>query len=259
MARAFQYAADNGASVASLSFETGGQIIIDGALYAFRNGVVICNAAGNSNNETQGALGTQPWVLKVASVNDLDQKAVYSSYGTWINISAPGGDQSSGRPGILSTIVNPSTFYGGQLYVSFQGTSMASPLVAGLAGLVKSKFKTMNAGDIVLQICATADNIDDMNPSYVGKLGYGRINAQNAVTSVAPALKPNLSFVSVSFSDASGNNNGIVDPGETIEMAVFFKNNWDDATNIAAILRYDGLGNQYYKVICKLWNNSRYP
>jgi hypothetical protein len=235
VARAFQYAADHGASVASLSIVVASSVIVDGALYAFRNGVVICNAAGNDNNETPYIFGTQPWALKVAAVIDLDKKASYSTYGTWVNISAPGGEYS-GIPGILTTVVNPSAFYGGQLYGFFGGTSMATPMVAGLAGLVKSKYPTMNAGDIVLQICATADNIDGINPSYAGKLGYGRINAQNAVTSVAPAMLPNLSFSSFSFSDAAGNNNGRVDPGETIEMTVFFRNDWDNATNTTATI-----------------------
>ena len=236
IALAFEYAADHGASVASLSFGTSGAMVVDGARYAYLNGVVICNAAGNSNDESPGILGTQPWVLSVASVSDQDKKASYSTYGTWVNISSPGGDQSASRPGILSTIVNPSAFYGGELYVSFQGTSMACPLVAGLAGLVKSKYPAMNAGDIVLQICATADNIDGVNPVYAGKLGYGRINAQSAVTRIAPAMLPNLLFSSVSFSDATGNNNGKVDPGETIEMAVFFMNVWDNASNTTATL-----------------------
>ena len=236
MGLAFQYAADKGASVASLSFGTSGQLIVDGALYAFKRGVVICNSAGNGNSESGGVLGTLPWVLSVASVSDLDIKASYSTYGTWVNISAPGGDQNSNRPGILSTIVNPSAFYNNQLYVSFQGTSMACPLVAGLAGLVKSRFPSMNAGDVVLQICATADNIDGLNPLYAGKLGYGRINAQNAVTSAAGPMKPALSVLSVSFNDSLGNKNGKVEPGETIEMTVTFQNDWENATNVAATL-----------------------
>lgn len=227
IARAFQYAADHGASVASLSLGVLGSMVIDGALYAFRNGVVICSAAGNDNNETPYILGPQPWVLNVAAVNNIDQKASYSSYGTWINISAPGR--------------NLTTFKGG-LYGSGDAASFSTPLVAGLAGLVKSRFPTMTSPEIVLQICATADNIDGINPSYAGKLGYGRINAQNAVTSVASAMLPNLSFSSVSFSDATGNNNGKIDPGETIEMTVFLKNDWDNATNTTATISTSAWG-----------------
>lgn len=234
MAQAFLYAADNGASVASLSFGNSGQLIIDASLYAFKRGVVICNSAGNGNNESSSALGSVPWVLKVASVDDLDRKASYSTYGTWVNISAPGGDQSAGRSGILSTVVNPSSFYGGKLYEYFQGTSMACPLVAGLAGLVKSKFPTMNSADIVFQICATSNDISSVNPNYVGKLGYGRINAQNAVTAIAPVMKPALSFSSVRSYDGAGNNNEKVEPGETIEMVINLKNEWENATNVTA-------------------------
>ncbi|MBI2429805.1 MAG: S8 family serine peptidase, partial [Ignavibacteriales bacterium] len=140
--KAYKYAADNGAAVCNQSSGTS-EVVLEGALYAFKNGVVITNSAGNSNSDFAGLLGAEPWALSVAATNSNDNRASYSSYNSKVDISAPGGDFSSGNGnGFLSTVVHPSSFFGNQQYVEFQGTSMSSPFVAALAGLVKSKNKT---------------------------------------------------------------------------------------------------------------------
>jgi hypothetical protein len=211
---------------------------LDGARYAYRNGVVITNSAGNSNSDFAASLGSEPWALSVAATNSADGKASYSSYNKKVNISAPGGDFSSAnRKGFLSTVVNPSSFYGGVLYTEFQGTSMAAPFVASLAALIKSKNKTWTPAQVMFQITGTADNIDGVNPLYAGKLGSGRINALRAVTETPPPPKPDLEFVSFAIDDAAGGNgNGFAEPGENIGIIVTVKNNWGDATNLSAIL-----------------------
>jgi subtilisin family serine protease len=237
MSLGFIYAANNGASVVNLSYGTS-PVLEDAAYYAFRNGVVICNSAGNSYSEDVSVLGTMPWVLSVASVNNNDQKATYSSYGVGVDVSAPGGDFGSGnRHGYLSTIVSPPGVGGSNTYAEYQGTSMASPLVASLAALIKSQHKTWTPAQIMFQICGTADNIDALNPAYVGKLGAGRINAYRAVTETPSAPKPKLSFVGVKIDDAiGGNGNGILEAGEQAKIIVEVQNDWGDAINLAGTL-----------------------
>ena len=80
-------------------------------------------------------------------------------------------NQNSFAPGssILST--NEGTGY--QIT---QGTSMASPLVAGLVGLMISHAPSAPQQEVVNCLLNTADNIDGANPSYIGQLGSGRIN-----------------------------------------------------------------------------------
>lgn len=235
--QAYVYAADNGASVCNQSSGTS-DVVLEGARYAFKKGVVITNSAGNSNTDFAASLGQQPWALSVAATNSADQKASYSSFNAKVDIAAPGGDFSSGnRKGFLSSVVNPSSFYGGSLYTEFQGTSMASPFVAALAGLVKSQHPTWNAAQVMFQITGTADNINGLNPSYAGKLGYGRINALRAVKETVPDPAPSLVFQMATVNDAGGGNgNGIAEAGENISIIVTVGNEWGDAKNLTATL-----------------------
>lgn len=236
MAKAFVYAVENGASICNLSYGTSGAVL-DAALFAYKNGVLIVNSAGNSHSDEPSVLGSQSWALSVAATNSEDKKASYSTFHSTVDVSAPGGDFSSGNStGFLSTIVHPSNFYQNNEYVPFQGTSMASPLVAALAGLIKSQHKNWSPAKIMFQIVETADNIDNINPKYSHKLGSGRINAVRALTEIVVA-KPKMKIASVRIDDSnSGNNNGLLDPGESVSLHCLLKNEWGDAHNTTGII-----------------------
>ncbi|MCK6559845.1 S8 family serine peptidase [bacterium] len=229
MSQGFIYAADNGADVASLSYGNS-EIVLDGARYAFENGVVVTCSAGNGGTEAGNPLPTSPFALSVAALTEQDRKASYSSYGDWVKVSAPGGDQPAGRVGILSTVFNDS-------YAFYSGTSMAAPLTAGLAALVKSQHPDWTPAQVMFQVVETADNIDAGNSSFIGKLGTGRLNALRAVTeTVTP--QPRIKLVATTIADAAGGNgNGVLEPGETATLTVSLENNWGDATNLTATLR----------------------
>ncbi|MCJ7498457.1 MAG: S8 family serine peptidase, partial [candidate division Zixibacteria bacterium] len=173
-ASALYYAANKGATVANCSWgssNTGGfGAAVD---YAIAHGVLICHAAGNSNNEVADYLGGRTDVINVAATDKNDVKADFSSYGTWVDVSAPGVD-------IVSTYHNyqdPANDY----VAAMSGTSMSTPFVTGEAALVKSKYPSYTWQDIYNQIKNTTDNIDALNPGYAGKLGTGRINACRAL------------------------------------------------------------------------------
>ncbi len=237
MASAFIYAVDNGADVINLSFGNSGQLIADAAKYALLNDVLICESAGNENAITPSVLGGLDYVLSVASVDVNDIKATYSSYGQFVEISAPGGDLNAGLAGILSTVPYPSDFYGGAKYTQFQGTSMASPLVASLAALIKSHEPDLSVLELFTRIVETADDVESLNPDYVNQLGAGRINAYRALTeSTIP--KPNLLIPSVSINDSvGGNSNGVIDPGESFTAKFTLQNSWADASGLTASLQ----------------------
>jgi len=239
MADAFIYAADNGADIINLSYGNSGNAIMDAAYYAFASGVLVVTSAGNSDAVTPSGIGGLDFVLTVAALASNDKKAYYSSYGSYVKVSAPGGDFSNGNQhGLLSTMVYPSDFYNGKKYVEFQGTSMASPLVCSVAGLVKAHKPNLDVYQLFDHVVKTADNIDALNPNYVGQLGSGRVNVLRALDE-NPSSFPNLSVDSLVWKDISGettNSNGKLDPGETLELQVYVSNKWESGSQITATL-----------------------
>lgn len=166
------YAVANGAHVINCSWGGGGsgntssQIIAN----AISNGVVVVAAAGNDNVSSVFYPAGYNNVIAVASTAFNDSKSGFSNYGNWITVSAPGSN-------IWSTDI-------GTGYRSAGGTSMASPLVAGLCGLMLSLDPTMSISDVRNCLTSTADNINAQNPSHANLLGAGRINAENAMMCV---------------------------------------------------------------------------
>jgi len=167
-ASAFYYAANKGAKAVNCSWgssNSGG--ISSAATYATSHGVVIVSAAGNDDNDTAPYLCTRTDVIAVAATNQSDIKADFSSYGTWVDVSAPG--------------VNIRSTYFDNDYAYLDGTSMAAPHVTGLAGLISSVAPGYTRTQVQNRIINTTDDIDALNPGYAGLLGSGRINAYNAV------------------------------------------------------------------------------
>ena len=180
-AAALQYAADMGAKVVSMSWGGDYSSTIRNAVdYAYANDCVLIAAAGNENHSTPSYPAAYPNVMAVAATGVSDTKASYSNYGSWVDVSAPGGD-GAGTGRILST-------YYDDAYAWARGTSMATPLVAGVAGLARSRSPALTNEAITDQLKDTADPIDDLNPTYAGQLGTGRINAARCLDSEGPVI-----------------------------------------------------------------------
>ncbi len=220
------YAADHGASVINCSWGGSGYLRseIDRIDYAISKGAVVVAAAGNGGNETQITPGAYPNVLCVANTDSNDRLHYSSTRGTWVSISAPGTD-------ILSTVSNNNSSYAGG---GWTGTSMASPQVAGVVALVRSYRKDLTPLQAAEQVRVTADPIDSLQ--YVqnrGKIGHGRVNAYRALTVSSPAVR----LVQWSVSDsATGNDNGILDRGETFTLTMRWKNFLNPTKNAVVTL-----------------------
>ena len=181
---AIAYAIANGADIINIS--SGGY---DACRYehtiinsATDNDCIIVASAGNDNNNKPLYPSSYEEVISIASTytSDLasDTKVFFSNYGLCIDVAAPG--------------VNVETTYlNGEYYLS-RGTSLSSPIVAGVAALVKSSGTALSSQGVTDQIIATCDNIDHLNPSFAGRLGAGRLNARKAVDQEFSGPRPNL-------------------------------------------------------------------
>lgn len=163
------YAADQGAHVISMSLGgTAGvqakQAAVD---YARSKGAVVVAAMGNDGRELRVYPGASEGVIGVGATTAEDTRASFSNFGSWISVGAPGHK-------ILSTIPG-----GG--YKAYSGTSMATPAVAGLAALVRSRFPALSADDVKRRIEASATDLGAAG--FDKDFGHGRIDA-------GAALKP---------------------------------------------------------------------
>ncbi len=134
IANGVTWSSDNGAKVINMSLGGSGysDTLRDAVLYAWGKGVVVVAAAGNNGSSDKFYPAAYENAIAVGATDSTDQKAGYSNYGFWVDVAAPGSN-------ILSTVIdNPSTTDVVEKYARWNGTSMATPHVAGVAGLVWS-------------------------------------------------------------------------------------------------------------------------
>jgi serine protease len=162
VARGVRYAADNGAKVINLSIgrEDGGPatVVNDAIRYAVGRGCFVVVASGNTRadgnpaNRLGQAAPDIDGMVAVGAVGRTLDVAFYSTTGSYVELSAPGGDQRQGGtsagilqqtidPDMLETYLRPVSQYGAPRadafsYEYFQGTSMAAPHVSGFAALL---------------------------------------------------------------------------------------------------------------------------
>ena len=216
------YAVDHGANVINCSWgRTGGvsqfeQDIINYA--ALDYDVLMVCAAGNDGLETDHYPSSYANVTSVAATGQTDSKANYSNYGYNIDVCAPGTN-------VYATVFNNS-------YTAMTGTSMASPVAAGCAAVVRSRFPSMNALQAAMQLRVTCDNIYGAtgNSALLGKLGKGRVNLYRALTdSVSSGL------LVQSLKQTDGNDNVFV-AGDTLNITAILENLLRPTTNLVCTL-----------------------
>lgn len=198
IAEAIIWATDMGAHVINMSLGGGGysQVMADAVKYAADNGVFVACAAGNSGRGVVEYPAALEGCHAVSSVGKDGELAFYSSYGTnggGIFIAAPGGDQKKHGPegGIFQdTIVAGKPNQHG--FFPFQGTSMATPHVAGVAALIISSFDD----EYTLEDVEDAMIGGATPKGEKGKYGNGILNA-SASLSGKTAPSSNNGFVSV--------------------------------------------------------------
>jgi serine protease len=145
-------------------------------------GTTVVVAAGNSNQDASNfSPASCNGVVTVAAINRSGGRSYYSNFGATVEIAAPGGDTRSGAAnGILSTLNTGSTSPGADSYNFYQGTSMASPHVAGLAALLYSAKASITPSEVLSTLTSTARTF----PATCSGCGAGIADATAAVNAV---------------------------------------------------------------------------
>ena len=222
------YAADHGAKIINCSWGgpgggSFGQVIVDYA--TINKNCLVVASAGNSGIDEQNFPASYNYVLSVAATKSTsDSRASFSTYHYSVDLSTPGEN-------IYTTLYNNS-------YGNMSGTSMSSPITAGGAGLVQSKFNYTNALQIGQRLKQTSDNHYTTGPNITGtgnplasmqnKLGKGRMNLQRALTDPAA---PSVVFANEVIVDH--NDNALV-IGDSLFITGDFINYLAPTSNLSA-------------------------
>jgi serine protease len=156
-------------------------------------GVVIVAAAGNDGSDTPSYPAAYPGVISVGAVDISTKLAPYSNFGPSIDVVAPGGDaltdlNGDGYPdGVLSTAATDESGSIQPVYRFEQGTSMATPHVAGVIALLRAANSNLTPQDVDNLLAGGKITTDLGDPGRDNLYGYGLINAYQAVVAALQA------------------------------------------------------------------------
>jgi hypothetical protein len=254
IASAVTFAADNGARVANASFSGvyASASVQSAANYLKSKGGLLVVSAGNSGaNDGASATGA---MIPVSATDSSDQRASWSSFGSYVALSAPG-------VGIWTTSSD-----GG--YRAASGTSFSAPITAGVAALVMAAKPSLSSAQVENLLYSTAQDLGTAGRDIY--FGHGRVDARAAVVAAAgtvaadtqaPAVSiaaplgsssvSGLTTVDVNASDNVGVTKVVLQVnGSTVatDTASPFQFSWDTATvangsaNLVAVA-FDAAGN----------------
>jgi subtilisin family serine protease len=174
VATALDYAAANGARVLNMSFGSdefgpdGDPIVKTAIDNAFAQGVLLSASAGNDDTTKPNYPAAYYNVMAVASTNGEDIKTGHSSFGPWVDITAPGTD-------IVTTDLDGE-------YIATAGTSFSSPYVAAVGALILAHRPELTHVEVRAILENTTDPVyyGNIDPN-LGYIGTGRVNAYEAL------------------------------------------------------------------------------
>lgn len=153
-------------------------------------GVIVIAAAGNENSSQLGYPASYDGVVSVSAVDMERKRAPYSNYGGKVDVAAPGGDTSRDSnadgyaDGILSTLVSST---GAPDYRFYQGTSMASPHMAGVVALMKAVHPGLTPAELDAMLASGLLTSDLGSAGRDDVFGWGLIDAAKAVLAAQSA------------------------------------------------------------------------
>jgi type VII secretion-associated serine protease mycosin len=177
------WAADHGAKVINLSLggPGGGDVLCAAVNTALAADAVVVAAAGNDGAESVGYPAACPGVIAVSATTHTGALTAFSSYGWRVDIAAPGLDITS------TSLSQPPT---SDSYATESGTSFSTPIVAGVAALVRAHDTGASQAEVVQQILSTARDVGP--PSVDRAFGHGIVDPLAALG--RPALAPRVAL-----------------------------------------------------------------
>lgn len=213
------YAANHGCDIINCSWgghggHPFGQDIINYATFN-RNALVVA-AAGNNGNDELFYPASYENVISVGGTNENDLLQG-SNYGTMLDVCAPGTNTYT-------------TNQGGGYIQLWSGTSFASPIAAGAAGIIKSQYPDFTALQIGEALKVSADKIDTIadNMPYYEMIGSGRVNLFKALSQ---PLGPAVNFSDIHIFD---NNDEVIEGGESFYINGNFVNLLEQGQGLTA-------------------------
>jgi serine protease len=195
----------NTADIINLSLGGPGSSGIEKAVYdaVMAKGIIVIAAAGNESSAEPSYPAAYENVISVSATNRNTELASYSNFGSLIDIAAPGGDLTSDE-GVLSSWGDDLSGSVVLTYGSLQGTSMASPHVAGVAALMKSIKTDLTHLEFRAHLITGDLSQDIGEEGRDNKFGHGLIDAHKAVLELLDNQAPGiLTSASSLFFDVS--------------------------------------------------------
>lgn len=258
IAKGIEYAYKNGADVINMSFGSSAHsALIENALQDAFNSCVLVAAAGNDGIPTADCpLGGQNMYPAsysyVIGVMAYDEANSFASFSNWDYKPNANAEYEVVAPGVsvYSTLPNGR-------YASWNGTSMAAPMVSAEAAILRSSLKdkdTYSSRYIMGQLVgATEDTITYYNEDVKKTYNYKKLSLTASLTNKP---KPNITVDEIYAFDSediskSNNGDGIIQPGETIDLAIGLRNQWGAAKDVTITVNAttNGIDNQYVEFV----------
>jgi hypothetical protein len=260
IAKGIEYAYKNGADVINMSFGSyAHSALIENALQDAFSSCVLVAAAGNDGRTTADCPFPIPkgnmypaaysYVIGVMAYGEENS---FASFSNWDYAPNANAEYEVVAPGvnIYSTLPNGR-------YATWNGTSMAAPMVSAEAAILRSSLKdkdTYSSRYIMGQLVgATEDTITYCNEDVKRTYNYKKLSLTASLTNKP---KPNITVYEVYAFDSediskSNNGDGIIQPGETIDLAIGLRNQWGAAKNVTITVNAttNGIDNQYVEFV----------
>lgn len=258
IAKGIEYAYKNGADVINMSFGSSAHsALIENALQDAFGSCVLVAAAGNESAPTAdcplGGRNMYPASYSyVIGVMAYDEANSFASFSNWDYKPNANAEYEVVAPGVsvYSTLPNGR-------YASWNGTSMAAPMVSAEAAILRSSLKdkdTYSSRYIMGQLVgATEDTITYYNEDVKKTYNYKKLSLTASLTNKP---KPNITVDEIYAFDSediskSNNGDGIIQPGETIDLAIGLRNQWGAAKDVTITVNAttNGIDNRYVEFV----------